>query len=84
MANAYYKDIQRGAQAKVFTASAKSEGLTGLPTTDFETAEEAFAAAVAARDSGEHAMVRAWVEGAGMVDFPLIQEVHEYWTQNPE
>ncbi|RWN51903.1 hypothetical protein [Mesorhizobium sp.] len=82
--SAYLLNVDRNAFAKVFAADRNAVGISGLPETPFETAEEAFKAAVAMRDTGDHPLVRVWVEGAGMVDFPQIEELLEYWTNNPE
>ncbi|RWB26915.1 hypothetical protein [Mesorhizobium sp.] len=82
---AYYLDVNRNRPAKVFAAGSKpSSNLEGLAETPFDTAEEAFQAAVEMRNSGKYALVRVWVEGANMVDFPAIEEILEYWKNNPE
>ncbi|MER9912230.1 hypothetical protein NKJ71_16525 [Mesorhizobium sp. M0050] len=77
-----FKNIDREAPAKLFRASGPSfSGVNGEP---FDTAFEAFDAAVAARDSGEYPLVRVWVEDVGHLDFPLVKEIHDYWVANPE
>jgi hypothetical protein len=81
MSEAYYTDVRRDALAKLFTAS--GTGFGGAKETKFDTAEEAFKAAVAALASGKHDFVRVWVEGVGMIDFPQIQNIHDYWAVNP-
>ncbi|MER9018900.1 hypothetical protein [Mesorhizobium sp. M0898] len=78
---AYLVNVPRDGAAKLFTASGTQ--LVGASETVFESAEGAFAAAVAARDSGAYQLVRVWVEGPGMVDFPQIDEIYQYWIENP-
>ena len=81
MSNAHLVNVPRDAQAKLLTASGTE--FTGADETPFDTAEEACAAAVQARDTGEYQMIRVWIEGPGMIDFPQIEDLHQYWTENP-
>ena len=75
-------DLRRDAPAILMTSSINSAGIAGATETD--TAEEAFAAAIEAHASGRFELVRVWVQGADMVDFAQIEEVHRYWKSRPE
>ena len=78
------EDLRRDAPAMLMTGSINSAGIAGATETPFDTAEEAFAAAIEAHASGRFELVRVWVQGADMVDFAQIEEVHRYWKSRPE
>ena len=70
--------ISKDAAAKLHTSM--GVGFSGSTVTDFNSAKEAVAAAIAAEASGRYSLVRVWVERHGMVDFPDIGELHKRWA----
>ena len=81
MSGGYYIDVRRDAVAKLFTAVE----FEPPHEQDFSSAEDAFAAAIAARDSGKFRLIRVWVDGAGSsIEFPLIEDLYQSWVANPE
>jgi hypothetical protein len=81
MTDAYLQNVSRDAHAKLLTAF--GTGTSGATEVPFDTAEQAFAAALDAQGSGKYEMVKVWVEGAGTLDLRQIAELLDYWRENP-
>lgn len=68
-------------------ANAQMARTSGLPsqvmeTVAFETAQEAFKAAIEAADSGKYDKVQVWVEGFGIFELPQINGIYKHWLKD--
>ena len=71
------KDVSPDANAQM----ARTSGLV-METVAFETAKEAFKAAIEAAASGRYDKVQVWVEGCGILELPQINKNYKNWLKN--
>jgi hypothetical protein len=80
--SAVYQEVRRDAPAMLLVTPHPGTDAAGPTRTKYDTAQEAFAAALAAR-SDSLASIQVWVEGAEMLDLSKVEEIYAYWLANP-
>jgi len=80
--SAVYQEVRRDAPAMLLVTPHPGSDAAGPTRTKYDTAQEAFAAALAAR-SDSLASIQVWVEGAEMLDLSKVEEIYAYWLANP-